>query len=248
MYDAREKLGDVGTKMKQVGRIITDWTSKLLSKRRSKAALLVGLDNAGKTSILLGIPEVRERLRTFATDNDAEVSLKPTTALQLVPFRMTRSSRRCRRAVVKWQIWDMSGQGRHRPLWLYYCGLIQAIVFVVDVTDLDRLPVAKTELATLCKHPAVAGLPLLILANKIDLSHSSDDLSSPVSQASLTPQTHRSPHHTKGNVSLEVLRTTLDIDNLQTNHNLKINVVACSAETGSGIPDAFQWLTDHVAW
>ena len=43
----------------------------------------------------------------------------------------------------------MSGQGRYRPLWLYYCSLVQAVIFVVDVTDVDRIATARNELKTL---------------------------------------------------------------------------------------------------
>lgn len=209
----------------------------LVSKRRPRSALLIGLDNSGKSSILCSLPQVRERLERFARRHRREeLRIEPTTALQLVKFEMTRSSyRRChRRAMVCWHVWDMSGQGRYRPLWMYYCSLVQAIVFVVDVTDVDRVALARDELRRLFSHPATVGLPLLVLANKMDAAQVDVDEESPKARGLA--------------VGGNALRGMLDLDALETKHRLDVRVAECSAQTGRGIEAAFQWLTDHVVW
>jgi len=204
----------------------------LCSKQRSKAALLVGLDDAGKTSILCALPEVRRQLRRFAEAHDIdEFHTAPTTGLQLIKVAMARGHRKgCRRrSIVRWDIWDMSGQGRYRPLWMYYCTLVQAIIYVIDVTDVARAATARDELKALFAHPATKGLPLLVLANKGDLSL-------------------RSLSHDEPIMTVESLRTLLNLDALQLQRRLNIKIVETSALTGKGIEPAFQWLTDAVAW
>lgn len=216
--------------------------SLFYKKKRPRSALLVGLDHAGKSSILCSLPQVRERLRMFAQQHNRDVlRIEPTTALQLVKFTMTRSMHhRChRRANIYWHVWDMSGQGRYRPLWMYYCSLVQAIIFVVDISDVERIAVARNELWILFAHPAARGMPLLVLANKADVTGSHDP--DTVDTALVSP-------NCRVVVSMAMLRRMLDLDSLQKKHQLDVNVVECSARTGRGIEPAFQWLTDHVIW
>ncbi|RMZ77184.1 hypothetical protein DV738_g4478, partial [Chaetothyriales sp. CBS 135597] len=54
-------------------------------------------------------------------------------------------------------------------MWERYCRDVNAIVFVVDAADHQALPVAEEELHALLSKPALAGIPLLVLANKSDL-------------------------------------------------------------------------------
>ena len=79
-----------------------------------------------------------------------QLSTSPTSGIALVEF--AKDSK-------KWRIWDMSGQGRYRDLWTYYCGHVQAIIYVVDVTDGDRIACARDELTTLLvsKREGVSG-------------------------------------------------------------------------------------------
>ena len=44
--------------------------------------------------------------------------------------------------------------------------------YVVDAADRDSVPIAKTELHDLLTKPSLAGIPILILGNKIDKSES----------------------------------------------------------------------------
>jgi GTPase SAR1 family protein len=68
------------------------------------------------------------------------------------------------------KLWDLGGQPRFRSMWERYCRGVNAIVYVVDSADLDNVPVAKNELLELVQKPALAGIPLLVLGNKNDLS------------------------------------------------------------------------------
>lgn len=55
-------------------------------------------------------------------------------------------------------------------MWERYCRDVNAIIFVVDAADRDAIPVANDELHSLLQHESLNGTPLLVLANKSDLS------------------------------------------------------------------------------
>ncbi len=47
---------------------------------------------------------------------------------------------------IKFQVWDLGGQTSIRPYWRCYYPNTDAIIFVVDSTDVERLELSKTEL------------------------------------------------------------------------------------------------------
>jgi len=67
------------------------------------------------------------------------------------------------------QLWDLGGQSRYRSEWGRYTKGSDVIIFVVDTQAPEDLPTAKKELHQLLEDRELARLPLLILANKIDL-------------------------------------------------------------------------------
>lgn len=75
---------------------------------------------------------------------------------------------------VRFDVFDMSGQGNYRNMWEYYYTDVMGIVFVIDSADKLRLCVAKNELDTLLtfekKGFDMGSLPILFFANKMDLS------------------------------------------------------------------------------
>ena len=70
---------------------------------------------------------------------------------------------------VKFTIWDLGGQSSIRPYWRCYFSNTQAIVYVVDSNDEERLGISKQELSALLEEEELAELPLLVFANKSDL-------------------------------------------------------------------------------
>ena len=69
--------------------------------------------------------------------------------------------------------YDCSGSGLHRSNWKTFYRYVDAIVFVIDVTDPGRLKFAKEELESVLKNQTVAQrkLPLCIMLNKCDRPH-----------------------------------------------------------------------------
>lgn len=90
--------------------------------------LLLGLDNAGKTTLL-------HRLRT-----NTILSFPPTDRPNIESFSMGR---------VKFAGWDLGGHEAVRYLWDDYVCEVGAVVFLLDVVDGERLEEVRDELDNL---------------------------------------------------------------------------------------------------
>eukprot|EP00475_Leptophrys_vorax_P029244 TRINITY_DN4272_c0_g1_i2.p1 TRINITY_DN4272_c0_g1~~TRINITY_DN4272_c0_g1_i2.p1 ORF type:complete len:202 (-),score=44.37 TRINITY_DN4272_c0_g1_i2:1300-1905(-) len=114
--------------------------------------LMVGLDAAGKTTILyrLKLGEVRTTVPTIGFNVDT------------VEYKN-----------LKFTVWDVGGQDKLRPMWRHYYADTKGLIFVVDSADVDRIDTgpdnARQELLKMLEEDALDGVPLLILANKQDL-------------------------------------------------------------------------------
>ena len=109
--------------------------------------LMVGLDNAGKTTILYGLKlgEVRQSTPTVGFNVETVTYNK---------FNLT--------------VWDAGGQDRLRAMWRYYYEGSDGVIFVVDASDVDRVAAAKTELHAMLHDELLAKAPFLVIANKQD--------------------------------------------------------------------------------
>ncbi|VDL77104.1 unnamed protein product [Nippostrongylus brasiliensis] len=113
----------------------------------------VGLDNAGKTTVLykLKLGEVITTIPTIGFN------------LETVEYRN-----------VSFTVWDVGGQQRIRALWKYYFRDTQAIIFVVDSSDTDRMEEARNEIHALIEDSELHGAAVLVFANKQDLPNAMD--------------------------------------------------------------------------
>ena len=66
------------------------------------------------------------------------------------------------------QVWDLGGQTSIRPYWRCYYPNTDAIIFVVDSCDVERLGVAKQELMAMLGEEELKDAILLVFANKQD--------------------------------------------------------------------------------
>ncbi|CCU76071.1 ADP-ribosylation factor family protein [Blumeria hordei DH14] len=125
-----------------------DWLLRLFWATEMDITM-IGLQNAGKTSLL----------RILA---GGEFTLE---SVPTVGFNMKRVTK----GHVTLKCWDLGGQPRFRTMWERYCRGVNAIVFIIDCADSEAMPVAKEELHALVERPSLKGIPLLVLGNKSDL-------------------------------------------------------------------------------
>jgi len=132
--------------------------SKLWSRmfgKKEMRILMVGLDAAGKTTILykLKLGEVVTTIPTIGFN------------VETVEYKN-----------ISFTVWDVGGQDKIRPLWRHYYQNTQGIIFVVDSNDRDRIDdskdyehSAKEELARMLAEDELRDAVLLVFANKQDL-------------------------------------------------------------------------------
>ncbi|KAF9652117.1 ARF/SAR [Thelephora ganbajun] len=121
---------------------LTRWT-----KEKDVRILMLGLDSAGKTTILyrLQIGEV--------------VSTIPTIGFNVETVQYKN---------IKFQVWDLGGQSSIRPYWRCYFPNTSAIIYVIDSSDTARLQTSRSELLTMLSEEELNGVPLLVFCNKQD--------------------------------------------------------------------------------
>ena len=75
---------------------------------------------------------------------------------------------------LKFNVWDLGGQKAIRQHWKNYYEKLDCIIFVIDSSDRLRMEECATELQNLLEEDKLAGIPLLIYANKQDLLEALD--------------------------------------------------------------------------
>ncbi|KAI7870758.1 ADP-ribosylation factor-like protein 2 [Spinellus fusiger] len=125
----------------------------ILKKNRQKEKemriLMLGLDNAGKTTIL-------KRINGEPID-----TVSPTLGFNIKTLEHED---------YKLNIWDVGGQKSIRSYWRNYFEQTDALVWVVDAADRLRLQDCQHELFQLLQEERLAGATLLVFANKQDLA------------------------------------------------------------------------------
>ncbi|KAK4534030.1 hypothetical protein CDCA_CDCA01G0055 [Cyanidium caldarium] len=111
-------------------------------------ALILGLDNAGKTTILYKM-----------LDPGSQLEHTPTVGFNLETLQV---------GGLKLQCWDLGGQESIRPFWRSYFFHQEAVLFVVDSADTERMEVARQELHSILQEPELENAVVLVLANKQD--------------------------------------------------------------------------------
>ncbi|KAF5916871.1 hypothetical protein HPG69_008321 [Diceros bicornis minor] len=73
------------------------------------------------------------------------------------------------------KIWDIGGQPRFRSMWERYCRGVNAIVYMIDAADHEKIEASRNELHNLLDKPQLQGIPVLVLGNKRDLPNALDE-------------------------------------------------------------------------
>ncbi len=170
--------------------------AKLFGKAEKKINIaMCGLDNAGKTSIL-----------NFLKNGEFQGTIA-TMGVNHENFKLGKLSM---------SVMDLGGQEVFRPFWPGYIERADILVFVLDSSDVTRLPLAKDifhkAISTYCNEE----IPILILATKQDLTNV---------------------------CSLAYIIHFFQLTSL---FERTIHVQKTSAKTGLGIYESFQWIHDQV--
>merc|ERR1712178_181925 len=120
---------------------------KLVGKKDCRI-LMVGLDAAGKTTILykLKLGEVVTTIPTIGFN------------VETVEYKN-----------ISFTVWDVGGQDKIRPLWRHYYQNTQGLIYVVDSSDAERVSEAQEELHKMLGEDELRDAIVLVFANKQDL-------------------------------------------------------------------------------
>ena len=153
-WSSPTSAGDESTFEAERAQALTDprwWFEKKIASMfgaLKPRTIMVGLDGAGKSSILYKLA-IGETVATVPT----------------VGFNVETIFYQGQEVTV----WDVAGQDKTRTLWRHYYQNTGGIIFVVDASDGQRLPDAREALHEMLRDPELRGAVLLVLANKQDL-------------------------------------------------------------------------------
>ncbi|KRZ45139.1 ADP-ribosylation factor 1-like 2 [Trichinella pseudospiralis] len=118
---------------------------KGLFGKKEVRILMVGLDAAGKTTILykLKLGEIVTTIPTIGFN------------VETVEYKN-----------ISFTVWDVGGQDKIRPLWRHYFQNTQGLIFVVDSNDRERVGEARDELIRMLAEDELRDAVLLVFANK----------------------------------------------------------------------------------
>jgi len=113
--------------------------------------------------------------------------------------------------------WDVGGPDKIRPLWRHYYQGTDAIIFVVDSNDRDRIHNSQEDLQMILKEDEIKDAVILVFANKQDLPNA---------------------------MSVSQVTEALQLNNYR---GRTWHVQGCVAPFGEGLMEGFQWLTDVLS-
>ncbi|MBN3281722.1 ARL3 protein, partial [Polyodon spathula] len=110
--------------------------------------VLLGLDNAGKTTLL----------KKLASEDVSTIT--PTQGFNIKSVAANG---------MKLNVWDIGGQRKIRTFWKKYLENTDLLIYVIDSADKKRFEETGQELSDLTEDDNLKAVPVLIFANKQDL-------------------------------------------------------------------------------
>lgn len=127
---------------------LLDLLKKLRKSDKEAKLLVLGLDNAGKTTLLKQLSK-----------EDPE-GTEPTQGFNVKTLMHDG---------FKLNVWDIGGQKKIRDYWVNYYSNVDGIIFVIDSSDEGRVKECKETFMYLMNEEKLEKVPILVLANKQDL-------------------------------------------------------------------------------
>jgi len=162
---------------------------------RELRILLLGLDNAGKTTLL----------KNLASEDISHIT--PTQGFNIKSVQASG---------FKLNVWDIGGQRKIRPYWKNYFENTDVLIYVIDSSDRKRFEETGVELGELLEEEKLAGVPVIIFANKQDLFNAAP--AADIAEG----------------LALHSLR------------DRKWQIQPCSAIRGEGVKDGMDWVCKNI--
>jgi len=161
--------------------------------------LVLGIDGAGKTSFLNRVQNPKK-----------DVAVEPTESYETHDVKLSG---------VKFNVWDVSGKPSVRSLWSSYYkqGGIDAIIWVLDSADTNRIEETKKTLHAQMRDPELQGKMLFVICNKQDVT---------------------------GAMSTDDIEKEFKLK--QFDGKRAWYIVGCSSKTGDGVKDAMKVLAKEI--
>ncbi|KTW31428.1 hypothetical protein T552_00072 [Pneumocystis carinii B80] len=117
---------------------------------------------------------------------------------------------------IKFNVWDLGGQTSIRPYWRCYYTCTQAIIYVIDSTDIQRLSATTKELNAILNEKELSNIDLLVFANKQDAPNA---------------------------LNVEEISETLNLVDMKERN---WTIIPTSAITGEGLNEGLDWLVNSI--
>mmetsp|Transcript_27477 Transcript_27477/g.64116 ORF Transcript_27477/g.64116 Transcript_27477/m.64116 type:complete len:195 (+) Transcript_27477:108-692(+) len=130
-----------------------DWFAELFRSlgvlgRKSAKICFLGLDNAGKTTLLQMLKDNRL--------GSNQPTLHPNNEELIIHG-------------IRFRTFDLGGHETARRIWANYLANVDGVIFLVDAADRTRFTEAREELSRLLAEPSLGRVPFAVLGNKIDI-------------------------------------------------------------------------------
>lgn len=130
---------------------VINWFKKLIYSlsmfKKDAKILFLGLENAGKTSIMLRLTGEK-----FSQTAPTGFAIRKEAQVGKVNFKA----------------FDLGGQDTMRKVWGQYFESVNGIVYVVDSADHECLSTSAQELERVLHDPKLDKVPIVVFGNKID--------------------------------------------------------------------------------
>jgi len=175
--------------------------------KKSGKLLFLGLDNAGKTTLLH--------------------MLKDDRMAQHVPT-LHPTSEELSIGNIKFRTFDLGGHSQARRVWKDYFPAVDGVIFLLDASDRERFYEAKQELNGLLTDDQLSSVPVVILANKIDIpgAASEDEI-----------------RHTFGLYGMTTGKNNVPRGELT---GRPLELYMCSVLKRQGYGDGFRWIANYI--
>ncbi|XP_046554652.1 ADP-ribosylation factor-related protein 1-like [Haliotis rubra] len=178
---------------------------KYLFQKDEYFVLILGLDNAGKTTYL-------EQTKTKFNRNYQGMNLSKITSTVGLNIGKIDLGK------VRLNFWDLGGQEELQSLWDKYYAESHAVIYIVDSSDTERIEESKAAFDKMITNNTLAGVPLMLLANKQDLD---------------------------GCVKVSDMRTVFSPSQELIGHR-DLHVSGVSALKGDGVNEGIHWLVESI--